>query len=95
MTFFRGMFGNLVKSFMRQVVIIRANIIPKKLYNISEISTMLLLNYQTKVWTKFTQDNKSRDGWTDNNRDKKPWALTTRIERKKLWTFFLSGQKGK
>ena len=61
---------------MRKVVIIKAHHIPKKLYNISETCTMLLLNYQTKV----TQDNKSRAGWTENNKDKKLRALRTRTK---------------
>ena len=60
------MFGNLLKSFMRQVVIIKAHNIPKKLLTISEISTTLLLNYCTRIWKEITQDNKSRVGWTKN-----------------------------
>ena len=58
------MFSNLVKSFLRQVVITRAQ-------NISEISTMLLLNYRTIIWTKITQDKKSRAGWTEKKQNKK------------------------
>ena len=61
------MFGNLLQSFVTQVVIIKSHNIPKKMYNISEISTMLLLNYRTKI----TQDNKSRAGLTENRKDKK------------------------
>ena len=56
------MFHKLLKSFVRHVVII-----PKKLKNISEICTMLLLSYWTKIWTKNIQDNKSRAGQTENN----------------------------
>ena len=58
-----GMFGNLLQSFMRQVVIIIAHNIPKKFKNISEISTMPLLNYRTKIWTKIIQTtNQGPDG---------------------------------
>ena len=32
---------------------------------------MLLLNYQTKIWTKIIHDNKSRAGWKENNIEKK------------------------
>ena len=31
---------------------------------------MLLLNYQTKIWTKITQDKKSRAGWTEKKKKK-------------------------
>ena len=55
------MFGKLFKSFMRQVVNIKAHNIPKKLLNIFAISTMLELNYWTKIWTKITQDKKIKD----------------------------------
>ena len=65
------MFGNLLKSFMRQVLIIKAHNIPKKLLTISEISTTLLLNYRARIWKEITQDNKSRAGRTENNKDKK------------------------
>ena len=55
-----GMLVNLVKSFMRHVYIL--------------ISTMLLLNYWTKILTKKNQDkNKSR---MDKKKEKK-WALLT------------------
>ena len=37
---------------------------------------------------KNTQDNKSREEWTENNKDKKPMALTTRT--KNVRTIFLS-----
>ena len=66
MIFFSGMFGNLLKSFMRQAVIIKAHNIPKKLLTISEISTTLLLKYRTRIWKEITQDNESRAGWTKN-----------------------------
>ena len=41
---------------------------------------MLLLNYHTKIQNKFTQDNKPRATWTENNLDEKPRALTTRTK---------------
>ena len=44
-------------TFKRQVVIIKAHIIPKKLYNISEISTMPLLNYWTINMNKIYSTN--------------------------------------
>ena len=54
---------------------------------------MLLLNYRTKIWTKITQDKKSRAGWTE----KKSRALLTQTKRLCLDNFFvrtifLSGQ---
>ena len=79
------MFGNLLKSFMTQVVIIKAHNIPKKLYFGNEYHALVELS--DKNMNKNYSDNRSRDGWTENNKDKKPRALTTR-------TIFLSGQQG-
>ena len=97
------MFGNLLKSFTRQVVIIKAHNIPKKFLTISEISTTLLLNYWTRIWKEITQDKKSRAGWTKNQghwqrRQKRfcPdnfFVLTTFLSRIFfVQTIFLSGQ---
>ena len=46
------MFGNLLKSFMIQVVIIKAHNIYKKLKNVSEKISISFLNYLTQIWTK-------------------------------------------
>ena len=95
-----GMFGNMVKSFMRQVVITGAhniyNEILKKFWN----NYLAWLAYRTKIWTKITQDKKSRAGWTE----KKKRALLTQTKKNSgkkfcadnffVWTIFLSGQKG-
>ena len=72
------MFGILLKNCVRQVVII-----PKKLKNISEISTMLQLNYWTKIWTKIIQDNKSKAEWTKNDKDKKTEGIDNPDNKKK------------
>ena len=86
-----GMFGKLLKSFMRQVLNIKAHNIPRKLLNISEISTMLLLNYRTKIWKKLLKTTiEGPDGQTIK-KTKKLRALTMRTEKKFVRTIFLSG----
>ena len=65
------MFGNLLKNFLRQVVIIRANNIPKKFLNFPEKSTMLFLNYQKKFEHKSIKiTNQGTDG-QEKNKDQK------------------------
>ena len=53
---------------------------------------MLLLNYRAKIWKEITQDNKSKAGWTENNKDKKIKGIDNADKKKLVRTIFLSGQ---
>ena len=53
--------SDLINESMKDEAVYRTAPATSGLLNVSEIRTMLLLNYQTKI----TQDKKSRAGWTE------------------------------
>ena len=50
---------------------------------------MLLVNYQTKIWTKIIHNNKSRARWTENNKDKKNEGIDNTDIKKLSGQFYL------